>query len=245
MYSFVDVRVLILVKVLTPTFQMLFFCYLAQYVYQTDDMTNWVIGNAFMACIGSVFLGVGLVLMLERKFGTLKVIMATPTNRFMLLFSRTFFYIFDACFTVIVAFGIGALVFHIDFYGVNFFLLGLMILLAMFSAISFGMFFSAIGLVVRDINMIMNIGILGLITLSGANIPVASLPKFLQVISKALPITRSIEASRLLVSGGGQGEIYHLMVNEVLLGSIFLVLGYILYQVFEYLARKHATLDLF
>lgn len=244
-FNFKDVKIFLIAKIMTPLFQMLFFCYLAQYVYHATDMMPWVIGNAFMVCVYSVFLGAGLTMMLERNFGTLKMLIATPTNRFVVFFSRSIIYVVDASATVIIGLIVGKFVFHVDFSGVNFFVFGMVIIVAMFSAISLGMVVSAIGLVVRDINMIMNIGIMGLIGLSGANIPVEKLPFVLQKIAYILPVTRSIQAGRMLASEGVNRRIYELVGQEMVLGLVYLVLGYGMYRAFEYLARKHATLEMF
>lgn len=245
MFGYTDLKVYILVKIISPTFQMLFFCYLAKYVYHTDDMAPWVIGNAFMVCVFNIFLGSGLIMMLERNFGTLKILIATTTSRFEIFFSRSIMHIFDAMYTVIFNLFVGILVFKIDFSGVNLWLFGLVILVAMFSAISLGMIVSGFGLLVRDINMIINIGIIGLIGLSGSNIPIDSLPVFLQKVSSILPVTRSIKAGRLLADKAASSEIYPLMIQEMLLGCVLMVIGYVLFGWLENQARKYATLDVF
>jgi ABC-2 type transport system permease protein len=245
MFGFVDIKVFVLAKILTPLFQMLFFCYLAKFVYHTDDMTPWVIGNAFIVCVYSVFLGAGLTMMLERNFGTLKMIIAMPTNRFMIFFSRSLIHIFDASCTVIIGLIVGKLVYNVNFSKIPMLTFALIIFIAMFAAISLGMLVSSIGLIVRDISMVMNIGIMALVALSGANIPVEKLPWFLQKISYCLPVVRSIQASRLLSVNGYTPEITSLVLGEFFIGCIYLILGYFLYWALEYLARKHATLDMF
>lgn len=245
MFSFVDIKIFILAKILSPLFQMLFFCYLTKFVYQSEDMTPWVIGNAFMVCVYSVFLGAGLIMMLERDFGTLKMIIATPTNRFIIFFSRSLIHIFDATYTVIISLLVGKLIFNVDFSKIPMLAFAAIIVIAMFAAISLGMLVSSLGLLVKDIHMIMNVGIMGLIALSGANVPIEQFPTILQKLSRMLPVVRSIQASRILASGGNVSGVSSLVLGEFALGCIYLIIAYFMYWALEYLARKHATLDMF
>jgi ABC-2 type transport system permease protein len=208
-------------------------------------MTPWVIGNAFMVCVNSVFLGAGLIMMLERDFGTLKMIIATPTNRFIVFFSRSLIHIFDATYTVIISLLVGMLIFNVDLSKIPLLTFAAIIIIAMFAAISLGMLVSSLGLLVKDIHMIMNVGIMGLIALSGANIPVEQFPAFLQKLAQLLPVVRSIQASRILAAGGSVSEASSLVAGEFILGCIYLIIAYFMYWALEYLARKHATLDMF
>lgn len=245
MFSYIDPKIFILVKIIKPSFRMLFFCYLAKFVYDSADMTPWVIGNAFMVCIYGVFTGAGLIMFMERGIGTLPIIMGTPTNRFTIFLTRAWIHMVDASVSIIIMLLVGSLVFKVDFSGVNYWLFGAIILIAMYAAISMGMVVSSMGLLVRDINMIINVGILAFIGLSGANIPVENLPLFLQKLSVLLPVTRSIEAGRLLVSQADTTLIYQLMIEELMVGCIYMFVGYLLYRWFDLLARKHASLDMY
>lgn len=245
MFSFVDIKLYITVKLLTPTFQMLFFCYVAKYVYNSVDMAAWVIGNSFVTCVFNIFLGTGLIMGLERDFGTLKILVATPTNRTVIFFSRSIIHILDAAYLVVFNLFIGSLVFKVNFQDTNIPLLALVIIICMFSAIALGMLVSAVGLVIRDIRLLMNIGIMAIITLSGANIPIQNLPLLLQKVSVLLPITRSIQAGRLLAQGGGWVEVSQLIFMEFLLGCALFFISFFVYELLEYQARKHSTLDVF
>jgi ABC-2 type transport system permease protein len=72
--------------------------------------------------------------------------------------------------------------------------------------------------------------------LSGVNFPVNLLPKFLQAISYSLPLTRGIQAARLAMTGANWSVISQLFIGELLIGLIYIVIGYLLFNWFEKLS---------
>lgn len=245
LFGWLDPRVYLLVKIISPVFQLLFFVLLAKYVYNAKDVTPWVIGNAFLLCYLNAIFGVGNILANERYFGTLKIVVASPANKFLVFVGRAFMHLFDAMLTVLIGLLTGALVFGVSFSGVNLPLFALSILVAMFAASGMGLLIGSLGLKIRDMNLVMNTTAVGLIALSGANFPVSQLPGFLQIISSGLPLTRSIEAARLIVDNGDKEMIFSLITQEFIIGIIYIAAGYILLRIMELYARKTAALDLY
>lgn len=245
LFGIMDIRLYLLARIITPIVSMLFFCYLAMHAYGKENIAPWVIGNAFATCIFPVFLGAGLVLRIERGIGTLKAIIATPTSRIVIFVSRSLMHIVDAIVISVISITVGILIFDLHFSNVNIAAFALTIVTSMFAAIALGMVISSMGLVVRDVHMIMNVGMLGLIILSGANVATDNFPFFLRILSRALPVSRGIEAGRLLYSGGNMQHFYQLIGQEFLLGVFYMFLGFMMYMFFEYQARKHATLDFY
>jgi len=80
---------------------------------------------------------------------------------------------------------------------------------------------------------------------SGANISLDSLPRWMQVVSSYIPLTRGIASTRLIVAGAGINEILHLLVEEFLIGLFFTLLGFFLFSMFEKQAKKLGTLEIF
>jgi ABC-2 type transport system permease protein len=245
LFGIMSFKTFLLTRFIAPVSSMLFFCYLAMHAYGAENMAPWVIGNAFTTCVYPVFLGAGLVLMIERGIGTLRAIIATPTSRIVIFVSRSLMHVVNAVMVCIIALTIGILIFDIDFSHVNLGLFALSVITSMFGAIALGMVVSSLGLIVREIHMIMNVGILGLVILSGANVPLDRFPAPMLVMSQMIPVTRGIEAGRLLHSGGSEAEVLSLIGQEFLLGIIYLTIGFIMYRVTEFYARKHATLDIY
>lgn len=245
LFGFLSPKIYILVKVINPIFQLIFFSLLASYVYQTDDVTPWLIGNAFLLSMFNSLFGVGTVMANERQFGTLTSIIASPSNHFLIFVGRAFMHIIDASSTVLIGFAVGYIFFGIDFSQTNFLMLFITIFISMYAAMGIGLLIGSIGLIVKDMNLILNTVSMGFMILTGANFPLSELPYFIQYISYSIPITRSIEAGRLIVAGGGSTSLFTLMVKEVMIGTIYIIIGYYLLKVLERKAREGADMDLY
>lgn len=245
LFSWIDPKEYILLRIINPLFQLTFFCLLAKYTFNTTDITPWVIGNSLLLCSSNVFFGMGYILQDERLFGTLKIIMVAPMNKFLIFLGRGFIYAANSLFTVMIGLLFGSLIFKVDFTNVNMGIFLLVILVAMFSSSGLGMLISSLGLIVRDINLILNTGSVILLALTGANFPINELPVFVQKISYCIPITRSIEAGNLMLRHDHISKVWMLIFQEFLIGITYIILGYVMLRFMDYLARKKATLDIY
>jgi ABC-2 type transport system permease protein len=84
-----------------------------------------------------------------------------------------------------------------------------------------------------------------LLIFSGANIPLAQLPSWIQAVSYSLPLTRGISAARLLVDGAVLADVTPLLLGELGIGLMYFLVGYILFAVFEEVAKRRGTLEVF
>lgn len=245
LFGWLDPQIYLLVKVINPIFQVLFFSLIAGYVYNTKDLTPWVIGNSFLLCIYNAMFGVGMTIRAERFFGTLKLVIASPANKFSVFVGRSTMHIFDATITVIIGLITGYILFglRIPSYQLGWFFLT--IIIAMFAACGLGLFIGSIGLITRDINLLLNVSSMLLLSLSGANFPITRLPIFLQKISAILPLSRTIEVARRLVNEVDISMCSRLLVEEVVIGLIYMVLGFSFLKIMEKIAIKKATIDIY
>jgi len=245
LFGWLNPQAYVLIKIIIPVLQILFFSILSKFVFRTDDIAPWIIGNSILLCSKNAVYGVGKVLVDERYHGTLKIIIASPCNKFLVFVGRGFMHIFDALITVTIGLLVGYLWFGLRIPLENMALFTLAILVSLYSAMAIGQLISCVGLVYRDIHMLLNVSENALIILTGASFPIARLPVFLQGISNALPITRGIQASRMLTAAYDGTIFMNLLRDEFIVGSIYLVAGYFVLQSFEYLSRKKASLDLY
>ncbi len=245
LFGWLDPKVYILTKIVSPIFQLIFFCSLARFAYGKADVTQWVIGNSILMCYLNTVFGLGGIMAEERNFGTLKLIIATPYNKFVSFIGRSLMHITDGISTVLICIAAGIIVFGADFSKVNVALFAADILIAVFAASGLGMLIGCCGLVIRDMNLLMNTAATTLLALCGTNFPVERLPLFLQKISYCLPLTRSIQAAWMIAEGNRFGAVSQLMLQEALLGILYMLAGYCTLAIMEYLSRKKATLDIF
>jgi ABC-2 type transport system permease protein len=84
-----------------------------------------------------------------------------------------------------------------------------------------------------------------LLVFSGANIPVATLPAWMQSVSWVLPLTRGIHAARSIIEGAPLASVAPLLAGEVVVGAVYALLGYSLFRWFEFQAKRRGTLEAF
>jgi ABC-2 type transport system permease protein len=65
----------------------------------------------------------------------------------------------------------------------------------------------------------------------------------MQRISSALPLTRGIASAREIIAGGEYRSVAGLLNGEVLIGVMYVFLGYALFRWFEAQAKRRGTLE--
>ena len=101
-----------------------------------------------------------------------------------------------------------------------------------------------IGLITRNVMFVNNTVYFLLLLFSGANVPLADLPGWIRALSSFLPLSHGIAAARMIIGDtGSTGAAGMLMLQEVLVGLLYLALGYILFRSFEIKAKKRGTLE--
>jgi ABC-2 type transport system permease protein len=179
----------------------------------------------------------------ERQWGTLSYVLGSPAPRSPIFMGRAFYYILDGFVTALLGFVIVTGIFGLDFSKVNFFLIIVCSLLVAVTSCGLGFLFGSISLVTRDGWMILSTFLSFLYILVGVNFPVASLPFVLQKISWGLPLTRGIMAARLVMNGAGWSSISSLISGEVLVGLIYIMIGYLFFIFLENRSMHSGTLD--
>lgn len=238
-----DTRMFIIYKIIDPALQMIFYTLLVQFVYKDEDITPWILGNAFLLCTKSAVFAVGRMLRSDRDQGTLQLIVASPVNKLYVFLARAFFNILDASFTVVIGLVIGVMFFGLDFSGTNLFVFALSILVAMVGGIGIGLVLGSVALVISEIHLFLNVTNMILYILTGASFSRERLPVFIYQLSELIPITRSIDASRIIVAKGNIADALQLLGVDIIIGMIYILIGFALYGYFEYKARVTATLE--
>ncbi len=227
-----------------PIMTLMFYCLLAAYSFQTTDLTQWVIGNSFLMCVNTCIFGLGSMLRTERYSGRLRSIIAAPCNLFSVILSYGLFPCFLAMGTVVFGFAVGSVLFGISFSGVHIGLTLIIIFCAMVCSSCFGLLLSVFGLLSDSMHLILNMMNYILMIFTGAEFPVSQLPAAAQIVSKLLPLTRSIQAMNLLF-GNGDGNICVLLLQELAMGAVYVLLAVSILKYAENACRKAGKFDLF
>lgn len=155
---------------------MIFYCLLASYCFRTNDLSRWVVGNAFLMCTNTCVFGLGGVFTGERYNGRLRSIVAAPCAKLPLVLASGVFPALLASVAVAAGLALGGLLFGVDFSGLDRGRAALTILCAMVSASCFGLFISVFGLLTDSIHMVLNVTSYLLLIFTGAEFPVSQLP---------------------------------------------------------------------
>lgn len=232
-------------KVIMPLNQMLFFTFLGISATGRDSASFYIIGNAVQIAAVSGIYGVTFSVGGERWTGTLGYLFGTPANRMFLFLGRAFFHILDGMLGVIVAFIWGVVLLGLDLSNANLFGLALTILITTVSTSGLGLLMGCLSLITRNIMFVNNTVYFLLLLLSGANIPLEVLPEGLRIVSFALPLSRGIQAARTLISGGTLFAVSKMLIGEMLVGMLYMCVGYLLFRWFEIQAKRMGSLEVF
>ena len=230
-------------KVFMPLVQILFWTMLGTFATGRANASFFIIGNAVqLAAVNGIY-GVTMSVGGDRWAGTLPYLFGTPANRLAMFSGRAFMHVIDGMLTVVMGLAWGVLRLGLDSSQATLVGLALAILITTFSTSGLGLLLGCVGLVSIETMFINNTAYVGLLIFSGANIPLAALPGWMQSISWALPLTRGIAASRALIDGASLGSVLPLLGGEVLLGAVYVLLGYSLFRWVERQAKRSGKLE--
>lgn len=230
-------------KIVMPLAQVLFFTFLGTFATGKANASFYVIGNAIQIAAISGIYGVTMSIGGDRWNGTLVYLFGTPANRLVMFIGRAFIHVIDGVLGVAIAFVWGVLLLGLDLSQTDLLALGLTILITTYSTSGLGLLMGCISLITLNVMFINNAVYFALLIFSGANVPLNTLPGWIQVISSGLPLTRGIEAARILINGGTFTEVSPLLVGEWIVGTLYVAVGYALFRWFEFEAKRRGTLE--
>ena len=175
--------------------------------------------------------------------GTTPLIVGAPTNPIIVLTGRNVAWMFHGLSTgvitmaVAVALGVGLTMASA---------LGALVVLVVIELSAFGL-----GLFVGSVllrfpgfgNLVGNIVGFTLFALAGVTMPLSALPGVLQTVALALPLSHGLLALRAITAGADAATYLPLLIQEIVIGAIYLLLATFSYRLFLDQARRRGTLD--
>lgn len=231
-------------KVVGPLAQILFFTFLGTFATGPDTADFYVIGNAVhVVAISGVF-GVTMSIGADRWNGTLPYLFGTPANRLAMFVGRASIHVLDGMVSVVLGLAWGVLLMGLDLSQTAPWALALTILVTSFSTSGLGLMLGALSLITVNVMFVNNLVYFALLIFSGSNVELAKLPLWMQHVSDALPLTRGIAAARALIDGASPSSVSGLLVEELLIGVAYALVGYVLFRWFERQAKRRGTLEI-
>ena len=234
----------VLMQLAYPLTSLIFYCLVAAYSFQTANLTSWVVGNAFLLCTHACVFQLGIVFDSDRFYGRLRSVIAAPCAKLPLILANGVFPALFAVCASVFGFLVGALVFHVDFSGVNLGLAALTILCAMASAACFGLFLSVFGLMSDSMHLVLNVVSYLMMIFTGAEFPVSQLPLAGRVVAQLMPLTKAIAAMNTLFDPG-LGQFQVLLLAELATGAAYALLARAIFGLAERSARRSGRFDMF
>lgn len=229
-----------------PAITMIFYCLLAAYGFQTMDLTHWVISNSFLLCTNACIFNLGTIFLGERYNGRLRSIVVAPCSTLSLVLASGVGPILTASVTVAFNMILGSLLFGVDFSGVSLGPIILTILCAMTSATCFGLLISIFGMISSSIHLMLNLIHYVLMLFTGAQFPTSQLPLIGQLLSRLLPLTRSLQAMDLLFAPYADFfEILRLLLGELGMAAVYILLARTIFYSVERACCRQGRFDLF
>lgn len=225
-----------------PFFSMLMFLFMGKFVGLNDPIYI-VIGNILLLPSLNGVSGMSMTIGGEKQFGALSYLLGSPAPRIPLFMGRAFFHILDGLITVLIALPIAILIFQLDMSQTNFWLVGACLALISVTATGIGFIMGTVTLLSRDGWMITSTLQIAFYVVIGVNFPVDLLPPALRAISSALPMTRGIQAARMALAGASWVDIAPLLLGEILIGALYIVIGYVSFRITERISLNNGVLD--
>ncbi len=216
---------------------------LAAYTGSGDYMAFYILGALISSYVSAVAWGMGFSLKNEMDAGVLESNWLTPASVLVQLIGRSCFSIF---LTTLNSVGVIAMVWLL--FGVNFFSFAgpaLLILVPLIIALyGFGFGLAAVVLISNNANNVIDISSNMLTILSGSNFPITVMPRPMQALALALPLTYAYDAIRgyLLRTNTLLPLNTELLILFVFM-VVFFALGFSLFRRIERRCRELGTLS--
>jgi ABC-2 type transport system permease protein len=225
-----------------PIFQILFFAYIGRYAgVQNDEF--FVIGNAVQASALAGVFGMAMTIGGERWFQTLSALLATPANRIAIFLGRAVPLIANGMLVSAFGFAVGWALLDFELAAGEIPGIAFVVLVTSFSCTALGLLTGSIGLRARDVFFLANLVALLLLLFCGVNVPLDTLPSWMETVSRGLPLTHGIEAAREIAAGAAFSDVSDLVATEAAIGITYALVAYVLFRFFEVEGRRRATLE--
>jgi ABC-2 type transport system permease protein len=145
----------------------------------------------------------------------------------------------------VFGFAVGIVVLGLDLSASTIPALALVLVVTVASCTAFGLMLGSFGLRARDVFFFSNLVYFLMLLFCGVNVPLDELPRWMQDVGNALPMTHGIEAARSVAGGRSLSDVGDLVLSEAAVGVFWGAAAFLLFRVFEIEGRRRASLETF
>jgi len=232
-------------KLVLSLSQMAFFVFVGLFIPgSTPSLISFIaIGNALQSISWNTVFSVINITGHDKWDGTLPLVLATPAHRLPLYIGRAMIHVLDGLLSAAISFFFAAFIFGVDFSHTDVLALAVAVVLTAFTMAGFGLLIGGFSFFFRNPMVFANIFTFILLIFCGVNFPVASLPTVIQPVSYIFPLTYGITAARNAVDGQTLLQISPTLAQQILVGAAAMIIGYLLFRLFENSARKTGKIE--
>lgn len=225
--------------------QVAFFASIGLLLRSEDQVRYLLVGNAVvLVCLEATI--VVLSMSDERFQGTLEALVTSPVSPATVFLGRGLNWVLTGIATSALTLTLLPVVFRQTLSVPR--LLGCLPVLLLIGIAShfYGSALGAITLRFPQVDwLVLNVGYLMVMTLSGVNVPVSFWPAPLAALSQVLPVTHGLAAIRGILGGGSLSSALGQAALELMVGLGWLVIGALLYRRMVEGSRRRGSLGLF
>lgn len=242
-FSWLNPPMWLTMKFVLSLSQMAFFVFVGLFISGPSVVPFIAIGNALQTVSWNTVFSVVNITSHDKWDGTLPLVLATPASRLPLFIGRAMIHVLDGLLSVVVSFTFAALLFGVNFGEANVLALVTTVLLTAFSMAGFGLLIGGFSFYYRDPLIFANIFLFIQLIFCGVNFPVQDLPQAIQPISYVFPLTYGVAAARMAIAGENLFGISTLLAQQLAIGLISIMLGYLFFRAFENTARRTGRIE--
>lgn len=179
----------------------------------------------------------------EESQGTWDLVALTPVSRFAWMFGKTLAGMTASFIDLAIVLGAGIALFGLSVHVAQIPVAVLALALTVIALQGFAFLMAAVGLLWKEPHAMVVLLSPILVLVSGMMIPVAALPRAVQYVSFAFPLTHGLEAiRRALLLGDGLAALLPVFLRLLATGAALLVVGYAAFKLMERRALKAGAL---
>jgi len=242
LFGFMRPSVFIPSMLVAPLFQILLFVYIGRSAGLESD-SFYVVRNALQYAAVPCLFAMIFTVAGERYQKTLGYLLVPPAPRLPLFLGRAVPVVVNGFCIAAFALFVGGAIVGIGLPLSSYAPLALAAFVSAFGCTGFGLLGAGFGLLLRDQAVLANILFGLLLIFTGANVPVDTLPGWMQAVSGWPPFTHGIEAARPPAGGAGLGDRAALLAREAATRAAYTVPAYAFIRGAETARRRYATLE--
>ncbi|WP_426241979.1 ABC transporter permease [Nocardioides sp. LHG3406-4] len=243
MFNWLNPWILVPALLVSPVCQVLLFAYIGRSAGVGND-EFYLIGNALNYAAIPCLFAMGATIGGERYSQTLGIILTTPAPRIPLFLGRSLPAIVNGWAVAMFGLLVGGLLLGVTIPWSAWPAIAVVVAVTSASCTGLGLVMGAVSLRVRESATMGNILFLVMLVFCGVNVSADDLPGWMAAVGDVLPLTHGIEAAREVAAGGALSEVGGLVLQELVVGLVFVAIGLALLSALERLSRSRATLDL-